>query len=133
VLLNRELWDRLDGFDPSLIYTFEDADFSRRAALMGADISFSAQVGAHHAASSTGRRHVDTVLPVAAWSASEYLAKWVMPRPAARAFCVTALTCRLAVTPVAGLPVRSHIRGIRRAIGALVTGRPPALPEFERM
>lgn len=131
VLIGRDLWDELDGFDPALVYTFEDADFSRRATGSGARVRFTTSHGTKHAASSTSRRHVDHVLPVAAWSAQEYLAKWNVPHPVATAVCVAALALRVLTVPVAPLDRRSHLRGIGRAIVGLLRRRPPALTPYE--
>lgn len=129
--VSRALWDDLGGLDPRLLFTFEDADFGRRAAEVGAEVLFGTETGVHHEASTTSRRHVDAVLPVAVWSACEYLSKWYLPRPIARAACIGALLLRLLTVPVAGLAPASHAKGILRAIAALATGQTPRLPDFE--
>lgn len=131
VLVSRGLWDHLKGFDPRMIYTFEDADFGRRAALESADVYFVEDAGITHSVSSTSRRHIDRVLPVAVWSACAYLEKWAVPRPVARVLCVAALLVRLAAVPVANVPRLKHLRGIWAAIVALVAQRQPTLPDYE--
>lgn len=130
-LISRDLWEALQGMDSNLLYTFEDADFARRADLLSAEAAFPCLGGIDHATSSTSRRHVDTVLPVAAWSAAEYLTKWSCPRPVARALCSAALVARFAAVPVAHVDRRSHVIGIARAIRALVSGRRPDLVKYE--
>lgn len=133
VLISRGLWERLGGLDESLPYTFEDADFARRAGAVSADVRYPTLTGVRHPASATSRRHVDTVLPVAAWSAMSYLAKWHLPRPIARGACVLALVARLPITLVAPLDRRSHVRGVLSAVKALATDTAPALPLYDSL
>jgi GT2 family glycosyltransferase len=130
-IVSRGLWEELNGFDPSMLYTFEDADFGRRAALASADVLFVENTGVTHSASSTSRRHMDRVLPVAAWSACAYLEKWAVPRPMARVLCVAALLVRLAAVPVADIPRVKHLQGIGAAVVALLAQRQPSLPDYK--
>jgi GT2 family glycosyltransferase len=130
-LISRPLWDALGGFDPHLIYTFEDADFGRRAVTRAAHLAFCPADRTQHKASSTSRRHVDLVLPVAVWSASNYLSKWFVGPRTARSLCLAALLVRCLAVPFAHLDRRTHLTGIRRAARSLVTGQAPSLPPYE--
>jgi N-acetylglucosaminyl-diphospho-decaprenol L-rhamnosyltransferase len=49
MLVRRELWDRLDGFDPVFFMYGEDADFCLRAARLGERAMVSAEAVCHHA------------------------------------------------------------------------------------
>jgi hypothetical protein len=129
-MISRGLWDRLSGFDSDFVYTYEDVDFARRAALIGADVMFLDNVGVVHAKSATGRPHIDRVLPVGVWSACVYLEKWGTPRVVARAACLVALACRIASVPLTNAPRFKHLRGIARAMGAVVTRKKPTLPDY---
>jgi hypothetical protein len=130
-VISRGLWDALNGMDPRMIYTFEDADFGRRAAIASADVLFVENTGVIHAAYSTSRQHVRQVLPVETWSAAAYLEKWTVPGPLVRFLCCCALIIRLPLVPLVDLPRSQHLRGISRAFVALVTQRKPALPDYE--
>lgn len=131
VIISRSLWDMLAGLDENLVYTYEDSDFARRAAAVGATVLFCSGDGVHHRVSGTSGRHIATVLPVSAWSARNYLraitggAPWVTPA------CVAALVARTPLALLSSVDRRQHLRGIRRAIAALATGREPRLPEYD--
>lgn len=130
-VVSRGLWEELDGFDPRMIYTFEDADFGRRAALASADVLFVENTGITHAANSTSRQHIDRVLPVNVWSAVAYLEQWAAPGPLVRFLCFLALVTRLMLVPFVDVPRSKHLRGIGGALVALVTQKQPALPGYE--
>jgi len=130
-LISRGLWDALGGFDGAFVYTYEDVDFARRAALAGAEIVFAEDAGVVHKKSATGRRYIDRVLPVGVWSACIYLEKWGTPRLVARGACLLALAFRLASVPVSSAPRRKHVIGIFRAMAAIVNRTPPRLPDYE--
>lgn len=129
-LVSRALWEELGGLDEEMPYTFEDADFARRALSLNAEVQYPSLDGVKHPASATSRRHVDAVLPVATWSAMSYLAKWYMPRPAARAACAGALLLRLPLVLVAPLDRVSHARGVMAAMTAILKDKRPSLPPF---
>ncbi|WP_322613552.1 glycosyltransferase family 2 protein [Dermacoccus abyssi] len=131
VMISRGLWDGIGGLDEDMPYTFEDADFARRAELAGADLRFPATEGIRHPASSTSKRHVDKVVPVAAWSAASYMTRWYTPPGVARALCAGALATRALFVPITPADRRSHLVGIRRGISALLTNRKPDLPDFD--
>lgn len=129
-LVSHGLWEALGGLDESMPYTFEDADFGRRAVAEGAEVEFPTLEGIVHPASSTSRRHVDTVMPVAVWSAMNYLAKWYVPRPVARAMVAAALVARIPMVAAAPLDRASHLRGLINSLRIVVTDEQPQLPAF---
>lgn len=131
VVVSRGLWDELNGFDSRIIYTFEDADFGRRAARASADVLFLENTGITHAAYSTSRKHMDRVLPVHVWSACVYLEKWTIFGPTARFMCAIALVIRLVLFPLANIPRWKHLRGIGATLVALVARKQPKLPDYE--
>lgn len=130
-LISAALWDSIDGFDTRMVYTFEDADFGNRAAQCSAEVIFASALGVHHETSSTSRRHMDAVLPVAVWSAWAYLRVLGVRKNAARALLLAALGVRLFLVPLTRLPVPQHIRGLLRAMAALITNRQPHLPPYD--
>jgi GT2 family glycosyltransferase len=130
-LVSRGLWDHLGGFDDRLPYTFEDADFGRRAGVSGAEVLFSQDSSVRHDRSSTSGRYLDTVLPVAAWSAAGYLQTLGVAPRRARLVCAAALVVRLALIPFSGSPSRKHALGTLRGARSLWLDRQPALPAYD--
>lgn len=130
-LISNRLWQNLNGFDDRLVYTFEDADFGRRAAAAGAEILFPDVPGILHLSSSTSRRHMDVVLPVAVWSAYGYLQVLGASPLRARGVLITALLARMALIPFTKLPIGPHLRGVASSIESLVAGRQPSLAHYE--
>lgn len=129
-LISRGLWDELDGFDRRLIYTYEDADFGGRALAVGATV-LAPTSGIVHEGNSTSKKHIDTVLPVSAYSAREYLVSRGDTRVAASAVVTAALVIRCVCTPFAAVPFTAHLRGIGRGLRAIITGPAPRLPRYE--
>lgn len=129
-LISRGLWDELDGFDRRLIYTYEDADFGARALQAGATV-LAPNTGLLHEGNSTSKKHVATVLPVSVYSAREYLVSRGDGRIAASAVVAAALVVRCLSTPMAGVPMGAHLRGIGRGLRAVTSGPAPSLPRYE--
>lgn len=130
VIISRALWDRLGGLDERLIHTYEDSDFAARAHAAGAEIEFLDSSGVTHAGSSTGRKHVDRVLPVGVFSAEQYLRTLGVRSVAAKGVVVAALLVRLVFVPFVDADRRSHVRGVRAALRAVLTGQRPTLPPY---
>lgn len=133
VAFDRQLWLDLDGFDESLIYTFEDADFGRRAIECGAEIAFPAVRGVVHSKSGTSKRHADKVIPVAVWSASRYLVTLGYPSVMARTLCALASVVRIAAIPGTRIPPRAHLVGLLRSVRHLTTNSAPTLPAYKSL
>lgn len=130
VAFDRNLWVTLGGFDRRLIYTFEDADFGRRANDIGASVSYPRLRGIDHQRSGTSRQYAERVLPVAAWSAAMYLVTLGFPPRRALHLCAAASLARLLVVPWADVPRASHIKGIVRSTYHLLRGKQPTLPPY---
>lgn len=125
----RGAWDALGGLDTRYPFTFEDADFARRAAPAGFAATALSEPAARHLHSVTTSRWIAEVLPVSSYSALEYLDAWYGRRSAMRIVLVLALVIR---APIALLRKRRrlHMRGIVRAIKAIATDTRPSLPEW---
>jgi GT2 family glycosyltransferase len=129
VAIGRTAWDRADGLDTRYPFTYEDADFVRRATACGVRVT-GIRTSIVHLHSQTGGKFITTVLPVATWSALEYLTKWFGNRTLHRWLLVLALGVR---APIAALTTsRPHVqmRAIANAAIALVTDARPSLPEW---
>lgn len=128
--ISAPLWRALDGFDPRLPYTYEDADFAARAYAAGASLLDLSAGAADHQGSGTSRRFVSRVLPVSVRSARNYLcARGLGPRRAS-ALLAAALLVRALLVPVAPLPNGEHWRAVAASLRHLV-GPAPRLPAYE--
>lgn len=128
--VSHNLWTALGGFDSRLTYTFEDADFGRRAAARGAKVYFNSPSGIKHERSSTSKRYAEVVLPVANWSAAMYLVTLGVSPRRARILCAGACLARVPLVLGAPLPKMPHLRGIWRSLRHLIRGEAPSLPEY---
>lgn len=129
-VISRGLWERLDGFADSMIYTYEDADFTSRAWQTGAEVIDGGQ-HAQHEGSGTGGRHIATVLPVSVRSAQGYLRSIGVNDRSSRMLLGAALLARLVLVPFNKLPISAHARGVVGALGALRSGsETPRLPDY---
>lgn len=131
VIISRGLWDALGGLDERLIHTYEDSDFAARARRAGAVIEALDSAGITHVGSSTGKKHVDRVLPVGVYSAEQYLRSIGVRAVVAKGVLAAALVVRLLFVPVVNADRRSHVRGIRDALRTVILGRRPSLPAYE--
>lgn len=131
VAISRGLWDALGGFDPVFPFTFEDADFVRQAAEIGASFEHVSGSGVRHLHSATSRSYIDRVLPVSAWGAYSYLRKWESSARWARIICTSALLLRIPAVLVIRAPKRAHLRGIVASIAAIRGTSAPALPGYD--
>jgi GT2 family glycosyltransferase len=131
IAISKEAWTAVDGFDERFLFTYEDADFVRRG--IDANVTFQAAIksGVVHEHSVTGRKHVDSVLPVSAWCGFQYLMKWGTPAPIAAISCAFALVVRLPLITLVSGSRSKHFRGTLRAILAVTRNRRPHLPAFE--
>ena len=130
VAISRRLWEELGGLDQEFIYTFEDADFSRRAHASGATLLFPDDTGVSHRRYGTSTSRIRAVLPCSAVSTATYLQTLGMRPGTARAACLAALAVRTPLVLVAGLPKREHLAGITAAGRAFVFRRRPNLPDY---
>lgn len=130
VAVSRALWQELGGLDQAYVYTFEDADFTRRASRVGASLTFPDDTGVVHARYGTSTSRVRAVLPCAAASTATYLESLGVRPRVARAVCLAALALRLPLVLAAEPPPREHAAGIRRAMSSLVSGARPDLPAY---
>ncbi len=133
VAVSRTAWDRVGTLDERMRFTYEDVDYARRCTADGITTSSVQSPGIHHEHSVSGSRYIDRVLPVAVWATVEYLAKWGTPRRAARALVATALVVRTPLVVLVRTPRTAHLRGIRRALAAVLREREPFLPSFEEL
>lgn len=131
VAISRSLWDQLGGLDTRFPYTYEDADFTRRARAIGAEIVEVHETVVRHAGSGTSRRFIGRVLPVGTFSARRYLESRGHPRSAAVGILTAALVLRLALAPVANADLRDHVKGIITSLRSVGGDTPPRLPVFE--
>ncbi|WP_155855134.1 glycosyltransferase family 2 protein [Actinotalea ferrariae] len=131
VMIASSLWDRLGGMDPLLVYTYEDADFARRAANASVRAAFLKCDAIRHNASTTSRAHIREVLPVSTVSSLAYLQKYGCPRLFGKSLLVLALTIRILVVPFASASTADHLVGIGRALRAVVFGGTVALPSYQ--
>jgi hypothetical protein len=130
--IQRQLWDDLGGLDERFPFMYEDADFARRAEQAGAvRIAVHVPDSVQHLRGVSGRSNVRKVFPTVTWSALQYLQKWGLRAPAARALCVVALVLRVPLLPFSRVPVGEHFRAVVSAMGVAVGTRRAALPRFE--
>lgn len=126
------VWTRLGGLDERFPFSFEDADFGRRARDAGyRRLTISPITPIRHTRGETGRANIGRVLPAAVWGGFSYLCKWGVPRWVARAVCLAGLLLRIPLTPASKSPVREHVRGIFLAAISLITDKQPKLPPYD--
>ncbi|KAA0079116.1 glycosyltransferase family 2 protein [Mycolicibacterium sp. P9-64] len=130
VAIGRQVWDRVGGLDSRYPFSYEDADFVRRARALGVQVS-AMRTGVVHQHSRTSGRFVTAVLPVATWSALEYLTKWFGKRTLHRWLLVFALGVRAPIAAATMPQPRKQIRAVANAARALVADDRPSLPEWE--
>lgn len=135
VAISRRAWMALGGFDESLRFTYEDADFVIRARSKGLSARFRAESGVEHLHSVSTGRYIDRVLPVAIMSSVAYLRKWYGGIGGGRALILIGLAIRLPLSVFTQASKRRHIRGIFRAACAVVKNDPESvsLPGFESL
>lgn len=130
VAISWPLWKKLGGLDERFPFTYEDADFTRRAIAAGAAQIQLTGVGVRHGRSLTGRAQVGQVLPVGAWGAYQYLQKWTFGKRRAAAVCIVALLSRVLLLPASRARLSDHFRGTMNAINAIARNEAPKLPEY---
>lgn len=131
VAIRRETWIRLGGFDEAMRFTYEDADFARRAMDAGYHASWMRDAGTRHAHSKASAEHVADVLPVATASALAYADKWVRHRISNRILLFAALQIRMVLAPWSKAPLGAHWRGAVRSMSVVLRGARSELPAFE--
>jgi len=129
VAIGRRAWDGAGGLDTRYPFTYEDADFVRRATERGAQVR-GIRTSIVHLHSQTGGRFITTVLPVATWSALEYLTKWFGNRTLNRLLLVLALGVRAPIAALTTRQPRRQVRAIANAARALLTDERPSLPDW---
>jgi N-acetylglucosaminyl-diphospho-decaprenol L-rhamnosyltransferase len=133
VAINRSAWLALAGFDPRFDLYYEDMDFLiRLSRLTDAHVAV-VPVRMRHLGSASTRQQLEATLPVAAWSAYEYLVvnNGLNPRPA-RLLVAAALTLRLVLVPFASGSRIRHIAGIAKSLAAIVFNARPRLAAWQR-
>lgn len=129
VAIGREAWDCVGGFDTRYPFTYEDADFIRRTTEHGVQVK-TMPSSIVHLHSQTSGRFVTAVLPVATWSALEYLTKWFGRRTLQRGLLLVALGLRAPIAVVANPRPRKQIRAVINTAKALVNDEKPSLPAW---
>lgn len=130
VAVSREAWAINHGFDERFAFTYEDSDFVRRGVAAGIRFTAAESSGSQHIHSATGRDHIESVLPVSAWSGYQYLVKWGRSEASARLICMAALIARIPLIPFVHGSRRRHFLGDARALSAMIRNREPALPDY---
>ena len=130
VAIGRSAWDRVGGLDIRYPFSYEDADFVRRARALGVQVD-GMRTNVVHLHSQTGGQFVTAVLPVATWSALEYLTKWFGRRTLHRWLLVAALGVRAPIAAVTMSRPRIQMRAVVNAARALLADERPSLPEWD--
>jgi GT2 family glycosyltransferase len=130
VAIGRQAWDRVGGLDLRYPFSYEDADFVRRARTLGVQVS-DMRTSIVHLHSKTSGRFATVVLPVATWSALEYLTKWFGKRSLHRWLLVVALGVRAPIAAATMPEPRRQIRAAANAARALMVDQRPSLPEWD--
>lgn len=137
VVIQKDVWRVLNGFCEDLPFTYEDADFARRAHLKGISSASFPNSAVHHDHSKSSRTNVSTVLPVSAWSALRYLDHWTpqhwISRWTNRIVLTTALATRILLIPFSSAHKLNHLKGIVAAQRAILFGIQPMLPKYEEV
>lgn len=133
VAVRRSTWTELGGLDPRFVFCFEDAFFVRTHLARGGSVPRAIDVGIAHHKSSTTSRHIARVLPAVAFSARAYLDAVGTPGRTADAIVVVALLVRAPLALLGSAAPRDHLRGIVRAIGAVLRHREPSLPAYDTL
>ena len=130
VAIGRHAWDRIGGLDVRYPFSYEDADFVRRARALGIQVS-DMRSSVVHLHSQTSGQFATVVLPVATWSALEYLTKWFGKRTLHRWLLVIALGVRAPIAVVIMPRRQIQLRAVANAVRALLVDERPSLPEWE--
>lgn len=130
VAIGRHAWDRIGGLDVRYPFSYEDADFVRRARALGIQVS-DMRSSVVHLHSQTSGQFATVVLPVATWSALEYLTKWFGKRTLHRWLLVVALGVRAPIAVVIMPRRQIQLRAVANAVRALLVDERPSLPEWE--
>ena len=136
VAVSRALYDSLDGFDMSLPFTYEDADFVRRAQAIGATQETVLASGVVHSHSVSSGKYIRQVLPVATFSAARYLDKLEKDRQGANTSLVLiALFLRIFGIPFSRAPKFEHFLAIFESARAVVRRMEevPQLPDYREI
>lgn len=135
VAISRDLYDLCQGFDEELLFTYEDADFVTRASQLGAVQRVAHASGVRHYHSVSSGKHVDTVLPVATYSAARYLDKIGGGTLSTSAIVLMALIVRLLFVPATRAAKWKHVRGIGRSAVSVLrrSSVRPDLPAYDTL
>lgn len=132
VAIGRDAWDRVGGLDTRYPFTYEDADFVRQATALGVQVRVM-RTSIVHLHSQTSGQFITTVLPVATWSALEYLTKWFGRRTLQRALLLAALCVRAPIAIATNSQRRKQIRAVANTARSLINDEQPLLPEWTRV
>lgn len=130
VAIGRAAWERTGGLDTRFPFAYEDADFVRRALAQGVRV-IAMHTSLVHLHSQTGGRFVSVVLPVATWSALEYLDKWYGHRTLHRWLLIFALCVRVPLAVSTSTHPARQLKAVVNAIRTLLTNEQPSLPEWD--
>ncbi|WAJ32010.1 hypothetical protein OUO20_12505 [Arthrobacter sp. FX8] len=135
VAISRRTFELNAGFDPDLVFTYEDADFVSRAIRTGARQRCVTASGVTHSHSVSSGKYIDAVLPVATYSAAKYLDKLGSPRLLNTLIILAALALRILFVPATRSPKSKHLKGILSSCIAVINrGRvQPQLPLYSEL
>ena len=130
VAIRQEIYSDLGGLNEEFVFTFEDADFAKRASAVGV-VQVVRDVEAVHAGSSSTRKYVGNTLPAIAWSAQQYLGGREHER-AAKFLVLAALGVRTLLVPFGSARKVDHWLGCFRAAVTVGVSSRPSLGPYDR-
>lgn len=135
VAVSRALWEKVGGFDETLPFTYEDADFVRRAHEVGFREQVITNQCLEHKHSVSSGAHIASVLPVATYSGALYMDKWYGCHLLNSVLLTLALLSRIPIVPFARANKAAHLIGIVRSARAVWCRRAssPSLPYYEEL
>jgi N-acetylglucosaminyl-diphospho-decaprenol L-rhamnosyltransferase len=111
-LVRRSLFDRLEGFDERYFLYYEEVDFCRRAALLGAEAFFLSEAKVHHIGNVSAKRSGGRALLHSLCSRTVYASRhWSSPEA----------TALIAFTMLLELPIRVSRAVMRLNVAEAVT------------
>lgn len=130
VAISRALWDALGGLDEAYPFTYEDADFARRAQMLPDSLIIDSPLhfGMEHSYSSS--KHIYDVLPCVAVSSLRYLESLGVSKVNGILVVCASLLLRVSLTPFARAPWRPHVRAVFHALRLILLGKTPSLTPY---
>lgn len=134
VAVSARLWEVLGGFAHDIDFTYEDADFVRRAKQVEGYRQLAVPVSgiaSEHSRSSIV--YAKSVLPVSANSAVSYLTRWGYTRRWSCIIVVVALLFRVPLSVASRGGLKKTLQGVALFISYVRTGIPPELPAYDEL